>query len=237
MAFLVRDLAYQAIDISLVNSELEMQGILIKWNRQKVKIFNMYLPPNQGNLPESLLEHGPDDASSIFLGDLNAKHHSWGCSSCNDRGRDLLKVVDDESLMFINDGSPTHFSFSYNTAEALDISIVSADLYPKSRWTVLNNIGSDHLPVLIEIGIKQVIPDVKENFWNFRKADWKTFADLTERIFGDGNFGDDLETNWKFFKDTVISAAKKSIPRGNFKRPRALYSYGTPNIAALIENF
>ncbi|GFU22787.1 RNA-directed DNA polymerase from mobile element jockey [Trichonephila clavipes] len=48
---------------------------------------------------------------------------SWGCSVNNSRGCDLLNAADDRSLIFLSDGSPTHHSFSYNTAEALDIAL------------------------------------------------------------------------------------------------------------------
>ncbi|GFR04187.1 DUF5641 domain-containing protein [Trichonephila clavata] len=41
---------------------------------------------------------------------------------------------DDRGFMFLNDGSPPpHSSYSYNTKEALDISIVSPDIYPHCR--------------------------------------------------------------------------------------------------------
>ncbi|GFS75773.1 uncharacterized protein TNCV_3424871 [Trichonephila clavipes] len=45
----------------------------------------------------------------------------------------------------------THFSCSYYTKEALDISITSSDLGPSCKWTLLENLGSDHLPILIEL--------------------------------------------------------------------------------------
>ncbi|GFT35976.1 RNA-directed DNA polymerase from mobile element jockey [Trichonephila clavipes] len=80
---------------------------------------------------------------------MKAKHTSWVFSVNNNRGCDLLNAADDRDLLFLNDGSPTHHSFSYNTAEALDIPLASANVFPLCRWSVLNSIGSDHLPIKI----------------------------------------------------------------------------------------
>ncbi|GFY71999.1 RNA-directed DNA polymerase from mobile element jockey [Trichonephila inaurata madagascariensis] len=131
----------------------------------------MYHPPNQGCLPDSFLDLATANVSSIFIGDLNAKHTSWGCSVNNSRGCDL-NAADDRALIFLNDGSPTHNSFSYNTAEALDIALASADVFPFCRWSVLGNIGSDHLPIKIELKKPWKSILTREMFWNFDKADW-----------------------------------------------------------------
>ncbi|GFS39856.1 hypothetical protein TNIN_33911, partial [Trichonephila inaurata madagascariensis] len=79
-----------------------------------------------------LLDLGTAILSTIFIGDFNAKHTFWGCSVNNSRGCYFLNAADDRALIFLNYGSSTHHSFSYNTAEALDIA--SADVFPFCRW-------------------------------------------------------------------------------------------------------
>ncbi|GFY20687.1 hypothetical protein TNCV_1119211 [Trichonephila clavipes] len=127
----------------------------------------MYHPPNQGCLPDSFLDLATANVSSIFIGDLNAKHTSWGCSVNNSIGCDLLNVADDRALIFLNDGSSTHHSFSYNTAEALDIALASADAFPFCRWSVLGH----YLPSKIELKKTRKGILTREMFWNFGKAD------------------------------------------------------------------
>ncbi|GFV99240.1 hypothetical protein TNCV_1512121 [Trichonephila clavipes] len=128
LAFLVRDVNYKKITSPSRDSDLEMQGISITWKRRVINIFNLYHPPNQGHLPAEIFDCS--DKNTIFLGDLNAKHQRWGCSTNNDRGNDLLNVADDRALIFLNSGIPTHTSFSYGTSEALDITLVSTELHP-----------------------------------------------------------------------------------------------------------
>ncbi|GFU10039.1 RNA-directed DNA polymerase from mobile element jockey [Trichonephila clavipes] len=151
LALLIRDVKYQNIVIPETSTYLESQGVSIFWGNHKLIIFNMYHPPNQGCLPDSFLDLATANVSSIFIGDLNAKHTSWGCSVNNIRGCDFLNAADDRALIFLNDGSPTHHSFRYNTAETLDIALANADVFPFCHWSVLCNIGSDHLPIKIEL--------------------------------------------------------------------------------------
>ncbi|GFU25488.1 RNA-directed DNA polymerase from mobile element jockey [Trichonephila clavipes] len=101
-----------------------MQDISITWKRRVINMFYLYHPPNQGHLPAEIVDCS--DKNTIFLGDLNAKHQSWGCSTNNDRGNDLLNADDDRALIFLNSGLPTHTSFSYGTSEVLDITLVLA---------------------------------------------------------------------------------------------------------------
>ncbi|GFV10837.1 RNA-directed DNA polymerase from mobile element jockey [Trichonephila clavipes] len=143
----------------------------------------MHHPSNQGCLPDSFLDLATANVASIFIGDLNAKHTSWGCSVNNSRCCDLLNTADDRALIFLNDGSPTHHSFSYNTTEALDNALASAGVFPFCCWSDLSNIGSDHLSIKIELKKPRKGILTREMFWNFDKADWPAFAELTEKVF------------------------------------------------------
>ncbi|GFS38993.1 RNA-directed DNA polymerase from mobile element jockey [Trichonephila inaurata madagascariensis] len=107
----------------------------------------MYHPPNQGYLPDSFLDLAAASVPSLFIGDLNVKHTIWGCSANNSRGC----TADNRALLFLNEGFPTYHSFRYNTAEALDIALTRADVFPFCHWSVLGNIGSDYLFIKIEL--------------------------------------------------------------------------------------
>ncbi|GFY49064.1 hypothetical protein TNIN_487621 [Trichonephila inaurata madagascariensis] len=96
-----------------------------------------FLSSKENVLIKKKFQKKPD---AIFLGDLNAKHRSWGCTASNTRGHDLLNVADDKAPISLNDGSPSHTSFSYCTSEALDVSLVSLGLFPQCDWTALDSI-------------------------------------------------------------------------------------------------
>ncbi|GFU17741.1 hypothetical protein TNCV_1744881 [Trichonephila clavipes] len=160
LAFFVRDINYQKIEYPTDWSDLEVQGIRIQWRGKPLDIINVYHPPNHKPLPPAL--SNLLNKNSIIVGDLNAKHPSWGCSCSNARGEELLQLLDDTESIILNDGTHTFTSYSYNTSAALDIAITSSELFPQCSWRVLDTIGSDHFPVLICFKRRQkVFPDDK----------------------------------------------------------------------------
>lgn len=235
LAFLIRDVKYQSININRKitdGSNLEIQGIRIIWRGKPLNIFNVYHPPDVKSLPNDLQDLF--NAGTICLGDLNAKHPIWGCSTANQRGNELLDMIDDRSFTILNDGSPTHFSYSYNTKEALDISIVSSDLGPGCGWTVLENLGSDHLPVLIELKKRQLVPTSKDKQWIFKKADWQLFTEIIDNEIRRKPLSDCVEMNWSSFRDIILTAARKSIPRGQLKNKKPYITSKSPLLQPLL---
>ncbi|GFX19340.1 uncharacterized protein TNCV_3014791 [Trichonephila clavipes] len=103
LAFLVRDVNYKKITLPSTDSDSEMQGISITWKRGVINIFNFYHPPN--HLPAEIFDCS--DKNTIFLGDLNAKLQSWGCSTSNDRGNDLLNAAEDRAVISLTRLSAT----------------------------------------------------------------------------------------------------------------------------------
>ncbi|GFY35459.1 hypothetical protein TNCV_195521 [Trichonephila clavipes] len=43
-------------------------------------------------------------------------------------------MIDDSGFCFLNDGTPTHSSYSYATVEALDVAVVSPNVFPGCNW-------------------------------------------------------------------------------------------------------
>ncbi|UYV78301.1 hypothetical protein LAZ67_16000903, partial [Cordylochernes scorpioides] len=103
------------------------------------------------------------------------------------------------------------------------------------KWQILKSIGSDHLPILIEISTKTKTSSIKEKFWNFKKANWNLYQQNTNEDFRKAPTRiKDLEQNWISFKNTIIKAAKVSIPRGNIKKWIPNYTHQAKDIQTLI---
>ncbi|UYV77131.1 ACTR6 [Cordylochernes scorpioides] len=67
-----------------------------------------------------------------------------------------------------------------------------------------------------EISTKTKTSSIKEKFWNFKKANWNLYQQNTNEDFRKAPTRiKDLEQNWISFKNTIIKAAKVSIPREN----------------------
>ncbi|GFS48510.1 RNA-directed DNA polymerase from mobile element jockey [Trichonephila inaurata madagascariensis] len=68
--------------------------------------------------------------------------------------QEVWNLVNDKAFLSLNDGTHTFRSNSYGSADVLDLTFICPGLFPCSSWRVLDNIGSDHLPILIEIDLK-----------------------------------------------------------------------------------
>ncbi|GFX85727.1 RNA-directed DNA polymerase from mobile element jockey [Trichonephila clavipes] len=108
------------------------------------------------------------------LGDFNAKNTTCGSTITNARGSELSNLVNYKVFLSLND---THAlrSNNYGSTDAMYLTFISPALFPYSSWRVLDNISSDHLPILVEIDLKFNRTGVKNLHWNFKKANWSLF--------------------------------------------------------------
>ncbi|GFW29767.1 uncharacterized protein TNCV_3936341 [Trichonephila clavipes] len=125
--------------------------------------------------------------------------------------------------------------FSYNTKEALDISIASSDDGPSCKWTLLENLGSDHRPILIELKKRQLVPTNNNKQRIFKKADGQSFAEVVVNGIKSIPLKDSVDLNWCSFKEMILRAAKKYIPRGKLKNRKPYLSSKSPLLQPPLE--
>ncbi|WAQ96409.1 hypothetical protein MAR_029099, partial [Mya arenaria] len=94
--------------------------------------------------------------NTLIVGDFNLKHICWnpaGDFRYDGEADDLLTVINDNNINFLNDGQITRVSEKQNeTDSAIDLSLISSHLHSSSELYVINNtFGSDHLPLLTSI--------------------------------------------------------------------------------------
>ncbi|GBO04717.1 hypothetical protein AVEN_212113-1 [Araneus ventricosus] len=118
--------------------------------------------------------------------------------------------------------------------EALDVSIVSSDVSSKYRWDVLDNIGSDHLPLLIEYNSLLRSCDTRRNFLNFKKANWELYRSVITESIEQTTFPDELEQNYLCFRGIILKSAMAAIAMGNIKNYQPNYTHNLPIVKPLI---
>lgn len=102
VAILVRnDISYSKF-ITYFDDSLQNIRVRIKIDN---KTISNCTPNFDKNIFDTLLKSIP--APMILGGDLNARHLVWGCNTTKPRGRDILDVIDDNGLVFLNDGQVT----------------------------------------------------------------------------------------------------------------------------------
>ncbi|GFX69569.1 RNA-directed DNA polymerase from mobile element jockey [Trichonephila clavipes] len=193
LMFLIRDIHFQRLpDIGKGISNLEYLGITVHSKDRTITIKNLYHPPNSQHLDTNKME-GLFDDNSIILGDFNAKNTTWGSISTNARGLELSNLVDDQAFLCLKDGTHTFRSNSYGSTDVLDLTFISPGLLPYSSWRVLDNIGSDQLPILVERDLKVNCSNMINLPWNFKKADWSLFENISNKLISQEPISDNLE--------------------------------------------
>ena len=109
-------------------------------------------------------------------------------SLCELNGKILEQLLEESSLLLINNNSPTYRKFNSEYSEILDLFLCSDNLSSKiENFEVLydDSMGSDHYPILVKLSVeknKQLsISNSEESLKpNFAKADWNKFKRAIE---------------------------------------------------------
>ena len=209
---------------NLINDpHIETQTITIPGKDFNLQIRNTYIPPtascsalyspNIDALFEDLNE------TSILIGDVNAHHSSWFSEDEDDaRGRALVDAIDALDFGILNEDTPTRVTAQSCTAP--DLTIVSSKLLPVTNWKTEIKSSSDHLPITISI-IAEINKQKSQHntYINFAKADWTGFTEYTEKIFNRAKTVTNVYDSEKYFRNKIIKAANKFIPKGRILHP------------------
>ena len=163
-------------------------------DKQKLRITNIYIPPIRSSEAESArqrktdvkMDKWPDQPYDCIFGDVNAHSPLWDQAkpTADKRGDDIEEWIANSGMMTLNDGSNTRTNRSTNHDSTPDISLVHSSLTGKFDWQTMEDLGSDHKPIVITYEEMNAIPDVQgkpKYKWNFKKADWNAFTEEVEK--------------------------------------------------------
>jgi hypothetical protein len=179
MALVLNTIPVQDLKVDTDN-EAEISKLKIKVTNQEVTLFNVYCPSdkelslNTMELPESC---------GMGLGDFNSHSESWGYVESDSRGDEVEDWQIENNLLLTNepDDPPTVYSRRWHTTSTPDLAFVTIDLCARTTRTVLKQLGgSDHKPIKLSINDYKPSPSGRLPRWNYRKANWDTFAAKTE---------------------------------------------------------
>ncbi|KAI4827516.1 hypothetical protein KUCAC02_030905, partial [Chaenocephalus aceratus] len=208
-------------EISWSASSQSPPGSNIEWlvtKIQETSVINVYKPPPSELSTTSLPSI---TASAIYAGYFNCQHTDWGYNYTTPNGVALSEWASNTDALLLYDPKepPTFFSARWNTSTNPDLAFAtchSNDPIPVRR--VLDRFPrSHHRPSIIKVpSLVEPVPGKPVKRWNFRKANWESYAEETERMSaGLPDPGTaDLDTAYSAYCQVLLGAAKKSIPRG-----------------------
>jgi len=202
---------WSAIAVCPENSLLESTAMEV----EGVTIINVYKPPSIKMDTTGLPYFS---RPCMYAGDFNCYSTTWGCRSTNASGEALEDWASASGLNLLYDPKqPDSFhSCRWNTGTNPDLAFVNL-AGPLPHCTILDPFPkSQHRPSLIQ-PINPIKPLTAKPVlrWNFQKAHWEQFTNLTE--LGADSLPDpssNADMAYSAFCQLLPSSARMSIPRG-----------------------
>ena len=205
--------------------DIDIQEITVWFGNEKFLAYNVYCPPPSKT---ELSFTGAIFSKTIVAGDFNAHLPSVGYSTYNQRGHNIEDILNSTNLCLQQDSTsqPTLFHRRHGTSSRPDLTMISSDILGKTSVEVLEDIGSDHRPILITIS-RQHDGKPKQRrkcLWNFRKANWKLYKHLTDRDFEEIPTNKPIEEAYSNICSAILRNAKKTVPKGNHKHYKPFWN-------------
>ena len=194
-----------------------------------MSFLNVYAPPIRSSPTDGRTDSFspsilPSSRNLFILGDFNCHHPLWDSRGTSDpRGEEVFDWVIPSDLLPLNDpDTPTLLHRSSGSRSSPDISFAPSTLAFSCSWEVLQDLGSDHLSILLSIPLSPVFrPNERPPSFNFQKARWDDFASYFDSHCPSAEEYSflSLSSAAALFTSLAMNAAKSSIPFGRIKRP------------------
>lgn len=200
-----------------------------------VTFVSLYNPPTKPFNQASLRSIFTASPHLFVAGDFNAKHQSYGCLATNRTGISLTRFLNSTSLPLSLHvpTSPTHYSLFRDTdrADILDFGL-SLNVTPPPIIDVLNDLSSDHLPVLFTfIPLQPTLRNPLKPHTNWRKY-YSILSDTLPPPPEHLPTPDAIEEHLASVNSTLSSAATSATTPSHQRRRSEL----PPNILAAIRD-
>uniref|UniRef100_A0A1Y1K0C8 Reverse transcriptase domain-containing protein n=1 Tax=Photinus pyralis TaxID=7054 RepID=A0A1Y1K0C8_PHOPY len=160
--------------IETVAIQVELQ------NQQKLKIIAAYKQPNKKIAANDLQNIFNDNTPTLLIGDLNCKNTIWGCRATNPDGARLYQSLTTHGIQISPPPEATHIPYRADHKEDILDIVLHKNFAAPITQTVLTELDSDHLPVLIYFArqpkISQGLPKLING-----KVDWKMFNETMQQ--------------------------------------------------------
>ena len=129
-------------------------------------------------------------------------------------------VISSDLLPLNDPDTPTLLHRSSGSRSSPNISFAPSSLAFSCSWDVLQDLGSDHLPILLSLPLSPVFrPNERPPFFNFQKARWDGFASYFDSHCPSAEEYSSFSSAATLFTSLTLNAAKSSIPFGCIKCP------------------
>lgn len=173
---------YQQEDIR--ESYMQATVISIQYNGANLNIAAVYCPPRhtptKSQFNDVFNKLGP---RFITGGDYNIKHTAWGSRLISPgKGNALFNAIHENKCKYLSPGGPTYWpTDTGKLPDLLDFFIIKGISSSYTRVEGINDLTSDHIPVLLSVSATVIKKKKKQNLTN-RFTDWDLFREKLEEL-------------------------------------------------------
>ena len=192
----------------------DAQKVTLWYGNNKITVYNIYCPPSS---TLNFSDQSPSFKKTVIAGYLNGHSPLWGYVDQDNTGKKIEELCQSTNLILLQNenSTPTLRHRRHGTLHRPDLTLVSADLQNHCSEEVLEDISSDHRPILTKINILKHTHKKRRTRWNFKKANWKLFQEKTEENMKLDELPNmSVDSLNDHITSTILEAAKQSIPRG-----------------------
>ena len=199
---------------------------------QSVTVVNVYRPPVRAAADDArpdrfdprLLPSGP---RVLVVGDVNAHHPTWDRQKPGDAlGDELDAWAQSARMVCINSGEATRVDHATADPSTPDVTFVSARLASRCEWRLLEDISSDHSPILTMCRLGHPVSDnhPARTRWCEKKADWPRYAELIRQGLGRVEQCSTPLQALREFQSLLLKARDQCVPRSRRRDPKPWWS-------------
>ena len=172
------------VDLTTGSDDFEALAVIIipsGKNSKPFKLMSVYNHPRNYVPRQLLVEYDEirfngNQLPGLLLGDFNCPHAAFGSRTTDEFGSRLLQNLNQENLIYFNDGTPTYNSNSTGLSNVLDLVIGDQETSRLVQSCIVSgDIGSDHLPITTTLSFRVAV-NIREklnmNSWECYKPDF-----------------------------------------------------------------
>ena len=215
-------------DLASSDPDSDYLGIRVHLRQTTLSLLNLYVPPFRSSEDSRVRSFDPSrlpsSPTTFIFGDFNAHHPAWDSQRPSDPlGAEVFSWLISSPLEVLNDPhSHTLLHAPSGSRTSPDLSLAPSALAPRCVWSVLPDLGSDHLPLSIKIPLSQHSPPNEHRpAFNFKKARWDVYSSTVSSLCPtpDSYSSLSLSKAANLFSSIVVQAAKSSVPFGRTRQP------------------
>lgn len=150
-------------------------SIEISIDKKRMVFTAAYIPKYTASFASDINKITPENKNFITLGDFNAKHVAWNCSTNNRAGKVLYNMLNNSNFVIHHPNTHTHFPHCGNRPSTIDFALTNSPLLFTNIYTLENALPSDHHPVICTVeGF--AIEHKASTKPDYRRANWKKFS-------------------------------------------------------------